>query len=238
MRAAGYVRVSTEEQAKEGVSLAHQRAKILAYVQLHDLNLSDFCCDEGISAKTLDGRKGAQDLLRLARDGDIDAIVVYKLDRLFRNAREALDIATELNGLGVALHSVTEKIDTQSAMGRFFFTIMAACAEMERNLISERTRDALRYKKANGQVYNHAPYGMNEEPDGELVENGEEQEVIRRMRLERSCGRSLQQIADGLNAMGVPTFVLMAVLVLATIWYLHRTPAGPGQVATHTEVRP
>jgi len=204
MRAAGYVRVSTEEQAREGVSLDHQRAKVVAYVQLHEMRLSDFCCDEGVSAKTLGKRKGAQDLLRLARAGEIDAIVVYKLDRLFRNAREALEVATELNALGVALHSVTERIDTQSAMGRFFFTIMAACAEMERNLISERTRDALRHKKATGQVYNHAPFGWDA-VDGTLVTNGDELEVIRWIHQERAAGKSLQQIADGLNALKKPT---------------------------------
>jgi len=204
MRAAGYVRVSTEEQAREGVSLEHQRAKVVAYVQLHEMRLTGFCCDEGVSAKTLGKRKGAQDLLRLARAGEIDAIVVYKLDRLFRNAREALEVATELNALGVALHSVTERIDTQSAMGRFFFTIMAACAEMERNLISERTRDALRHKKANGQVYNHAPFGWDA-VDGTLVTNGDELEVIRWMRRKRAEGWSLQQIANGLNALNEPT---------------------------------
>lgn len=204
MKAIGYVRVSTDEQAKEGISLDHQRAKIRAYVKLHDMSLADIIEDQGFSAKDLKGRPGAQAVIDLAKSGAVQAVVVYKLDRMFRNAAEALSVSTEFNRLGVALHSVTESLDTNSAMGRFFFTIMAACAEMERNLISERTRDALRHKKATGQVYNHIPYGYREE-GGRLVEDENEQKWIGWMKLRRTYGDTYRTIADELNDNKVPT---------------------------------
>lgn len=204
MKAVGYIRVSTNEQAKEGISLRHQEEKIKAYAALHEMELVEITRDEGLSAKTVDKRPGATRVIDMAATGEAEAIVVYKLDRMFRNAAEALRISQELNNLGVALHSVTERLDTQSAMGKFFFTIMAAAAEMERNLISERTRDALRHKKALGEVYNHAPYGYDI-VERKLVPNKVEQKVIARILTLRDDKMSLQCIASDLNNEGIRT---------------------------------
>ena len=87
MTAIGYVRVSTEDQAKEGVSLDNQKSKIEAYCQLKDLALREIVEDAGISAKNL-RRQGVQKVLRLARRKEIDAVVAYKLDRIFRSTVE------------------------------------------------------------------------------------------------------------------------------------------------------
>lgn len=198
MKAIGYVRVSTDEQAKEGISLGHQREKIKAYAKLHDMTLLEIIEDQGLSAKNLKGRPGVCTVIDLAKSGAVQAVIVYKLDRMFRNAAEALSVSTEFNAAAVALHSVTESLDTTSAMGKFFFTIMAACAEMERNLISERTRDALRHKKSMGEVYNHIPYGYRE-VGGRLIEDSNEQRWIHWMKKTRSAGHTYRMIADQLN---------------------------------------
>jgi site-specific DNA recombinase len=89
MPALGYIRVSTEDQVKEGVSLENQRSKIEAYCQLKELDLSEIIEDAGISAKNLK-RPGVQKVLKLARKREVDAIVVYKLDRIFRSTVDAL----------------------------------------------------------------------------------------------------------------------------------------------------
>ncbi len=89
MIAIGYVRVSTEDQAKEGVRLDNQKSKIEAYCQLKDLELSEIVEDAGISAKNLRS-PGVQKVLRLAKKKKIDAIIVYKLDRIFRSTVDAL----------------------------------------------------------------------------------------------------------------------------------------------------
>lgn len=204
MNAVGYIRVSTNEQAKEGISLRHQEEKIKAYAALHEMELVEVVRDEGISAKTVEKRPGAMKVIDMAAAGEVEVIIVYKLDRMFRNAAEALSVSQEINRRGVALHSVTERLDTQSAMGKFFFTIMAAAAEMERNLISERTRDALQHKKAKGEVFNHAPYGYDI-VDRKLVPNEEEQAVIARIQRLESEEKSLQAIANELNDEGIKT---------------------------------
>jgi len=204
MKAIGYIRVSTNEQAKEGISLRHQEAKIKAYAALHEMELIEVVRDEGLSAKTMDKRPGVIKVVESVKAGKADMVIIYKLDRMFRNTAEALGVSQELNERGIALHSVTEKLDTQSAMGKFFFTIMAAAAEMERNLISERTRDALRHKKASGEVFNHAPYGYDIK-DRKLIPNEKEQTVIARVLTSRDDKMSLQCIANDLNNEGIKT---------------------------------
>jgi DNA invertase Pin-like site-specific DNA recombinase len=115
MTAIGYIRVSTEDQAKEGVSLDSQRAKIQAYCDLKDLELREVIEDAGISAKNL-RRPGAQKVLKLTRKKEIDAVVVYKLDRFFRSTIDALETTKAFDKWGVSFHSIEETLDTRSAM--------------------------------------------------------------------------------------------------------------------------
>lgn len=204
MKAIGYIRVSTAEQAKEGISLDHQAVKIRAYATLHDIELVDIVGDEGRTGKALKGRPAAKKVIEMALSGKVDAVIVYKLDRMFRNAAEALEVSAGFNKAGASLHSVTEKLDTQSAMGKFFFTIAAAFAEMERNLIAERTREALEHKRNKGEVYNHAPYGYDK-LDGRLVKDEKEQGMIAVMKKHREAGSTYKAIASLLNLNEIPT---------------------------------
>ncbi len=214
INAIGYVRVSTEEQAKEGVSLEHQEAKIRAYCALYDLKLVEIIVDKGFSAKSIKGRPGMELLLKIAKSGEIGAVVVYKLDRLFRERIEALTTEDELRKCGVAIKSFTEHIDTSTAIGRHIFTFMSSQAAFEREQGCERTRDALQHMKDNKQVYNHPPYGWDVigrivDGDkvinkGELVENEAEQAVIETMQAMKADGMNLSQIAEQLNMEGVP----------------------------------
>lgn len=87
-------------------------------------------------------------MLNLAKRKQIDAIVVYKLDRIFRSTMDALETTRMFEKCGVSFHSIEETLDTKSAMGRFFFTILVALAEMERRLIGERTKAALAFKRS------------------------------------------------------------------------------------------
>ena len=100
MTAIGYCRVSTEDQAKEGVSLDNQKSKIKAYCELKDFELREIVEDAGISAKNL-RRPGVQKVLRLASGKEIDAVVVYKLDRIFRSTVDALETTKAFDKWGV-----------------------------------------------------------------------------------------------------------------------------------------
>ena len=156
MKAMGYIRVSTEDQAREGVSLGNQKSKIKAYCELKNLDLTGIIEDSGISAKNLN-RPGVQKVLEMARKKEVNAVVVYKLDRMFRSTVDALETTKKFDKWGIYFHSIHETLDTQSAMGRFFFTLTAALAEMERGIIGERTKAALSHKRA-----------MNEKTGGDI----------------------------------------------------------------------
>ena len=202
MTTLGYVRVSTEDQAKEGVSLDNQKAKIEAYCQLKDFELLEIIEDAGISAKNL-RRPGVQKVLRMARKKQVDAIVVYKLDRIFRSTVDALETTKMFDKWGVSFHSIEETLDTQSAMGRFFFTLTAALAEMERRIIGERTKAALSHKRSrNEKTGGDVPYGYDLTPAGLLIKNHIEQKVIRLIRRLNRDGYSLRKICRELEREG------------------------------------
>src|SRR5271169_2520984 len=96
----GYIRVSTEEQSREGVSLDMQRSKIRAYCELNDLALVDVIEDAGISAKNITGRPGMQRALDMVFTGQADGLICWKLDRCFRSTADALLTSDKLNRLG------------------------------------------------------------------------------------------------------------------------------------------
>lgn len=202
----GYVRVSTEDQAKEGVSLEMQRDKIMQYCKLREFNLCRIESDEGKSAKDLN-RPGIHKILAAVKKDDTKytGIVVYKLDRIFRSTQDALSMTKKLQEKGIGFFSIQENLDTASAMGKFFFTILAALAQMERELISERTVAALKQLKDTNRVYGTVPYGWKEEK-GLLVSNLREVTIakaITKKRYEQSWGYS--SIARWLNLKRVPT---------------------------------
>ena len=202
-KAIGYTRVSSEEQAKEGISLDAQEHKIKAYAEVLDFDLVSVVRDEGKSGKNL-LRKGLQTILMRIEKGEVDTVIVYKLDRLSRRTLDNLSLIDQFDHAGIAFHSIQEKIDTKTAMGRFFLTIIAAYAQMERELIVERTRDALAYKKTKGEVYGEIPYGYHR-VKGKLVEDKEEQKIIRYIRNLRTRGHSFREIARRLEKKGFQT---------------------------------
>lgn len=207
MKAIGYVRVSTEEQCREGVSLQMQVDKVKAYCSLNDMELVEIIEDAGISAKNITGRPGFQRALDAVYGGAADALVVYKLDRAFRSTKDALAVAEKLNKQGKALHSITEKLDTTSAIGEFFFTLMASLAQMERKLIGERTKAALQSKRDRGEkLGGDVPYGFRvREGSVCLEEDKMEQKVISEARELRALGCSFRRTAQLLNDEGYRT---------------------------------
>ena len=202
MRAIGYIRVSTEDQAKDGVSLDNQKSKIKTYCQLKDLDLIGVIEDAGISAKNLN-RPGVQKVIRLAKEKQVDAVVVYKLDRIFRSTVDALETTKKFDKWNIPFHSIVETLDTNSAMGRFFFTLTAALAEMERGIIGERTKSALQHKRANGEkTGGDVPFGYDVDDTGHLAKNKAEQKAIRLIRKLQLKGCSLRSICLQLETKG------------------------------------
>ncbi len=207
-KAIGYCRVSTEEQKKEGISLEHQEAKIKQYAKLHNLDLIKVIVDGGKSGKDLD-REGINEILSLIKKKLVTDIIVYKMDRLTRRTFDLLFLVEEVfKKNNVQFHSITERIDTSSAMGQFFLTIIGAMAQMERDLISERTKAVLNYK-VDKLEYVGSPAIGYEASTGEskfLEINEREQDTVKRIHyLKRYKHLSLGRIAKELNENGVPT---------------------------------
>lgn len=124
-KAVGYIRVSTEGRAERGVSLEASQAKIEAYAALKDLHLVEIVEDAGVSARSLN-RPGMQWLLGMVHRKKVEVVVILKLDRMFRNTVDALQTTQVFDRKGVALHSIQKNLDTQSALGRFYFTLGAS----------------------------------------------------------------------------------------------------------------
>ncbi|MEE9122021.1 MAG: recombinase family protein [Syntrophobacteria bacterium] len=196
MKAVGYIRVSTEDQAREGISLDTQKAKIEAYAAINDLELLGIIRDEGASGKDLE-REGMAKLLDLVESEKVEAVIVYKLDRLSRRTLDTLSLIENLESKGIAFHSISEKVDTKSATGRFFLTILSAIAQMERDMIAERTKDALAHKKQKGEWSGRVPFGFRLK-NNRLVEDPEQIGVIQKAKRLRRSGKSLREISRAL----------------------------------------
>ena len=202
-QAIGYIRVSTEKQANEGVSLEAQEAKIVTWCKANGYELVKVYVDAGISGKRMDTRKELLAALASLKKGM--ALVSYSLSRLARSTKHLIEISELVSKKKCDLVSVTEKIDTTTPMGEMMFTLIAGMAQLERRMIAERTANALQHKKRTGQKYtNQTPYGF-EAIEGRLVEVKQEAEVVAEIQAARSSGNTLQAIADSLNGRGIPT---------------------------------
>jgi len=202
MQAIGYVRVSTDRQAETGVSLEAQTARIRAMAVVHSAELLDVIVDGGESAKSLQ-RPGMERLLALVESKQVQAVIVAKLDRLTRSVRDLCELLERFEKRGVSLVSVAESLDTATAAGRLVINIMTAVSQWEREAIGERTRDALRHKRANGQRVGNIHYGYRLAADGAHVEpDAAEQAVLATIRDLRARRRSLREVARALNERG------------------------------------
>lgn len=204
-KAIGYVRVSTDQQAAEGVSLQAQREKVNSYCALYGFDLVGIEADEGASASTLK-RDGLQRALAALENGEADALVVVKLDRLTRSVRDLDALLTRYFADGDhALVSVAEQVDTTTATGRMILNVLMSVSQWEREVIGERTSAALQHKKAQGEYTGgKIPFGKQLGADGiHLEDNLEEQTILDEIHRLREEGLSLRAVAQELNKRGI-----------------------------------
>ena len=197
--------MSTDRQAEQGVSLEAQEAKIRAMAKVQGHDLVEVIVDAGESAKSLH-RPGLERLLELVRSGSIQAVIVAKLDRLTRSVKDLSALLELFEKKKVAFVSVAESLDTGSAAGRLMITPMGAVSQWEREAIGERTRDALRHKRNNGERVGNIEYGFWLAADGRNVEpDSAEQAAVTAIRKLRGEGHSLRRIASTINSKGLRT---------------------------------
>jgi DNA invertase Pin-like site-specific DNA recombinase len=190
MRVIGYVRVSTSEQADSGASIKAQREAIRAEAARRGWELVRFYSDTA-SGKSLAGREGLAQAVRVLEKGQADALVVAKLDRLSRSLLDFAGLMDRSGQKGWSLVALDVGVDTTTPSGEAMVGVLAVFAQFERKLIAQRTRDALAVKKAQGVRLGR--------PTSLPVA------VSKRLSRLRSRGMSYKTIADILNAEGVPT---------------------------------
>lgn len=232
--AIGYIRVSSDDQAREGLSLEAQERKIKAYCELKNYKLLTIFKDEGVSGFTpLEKRPGGSQALaklglinknpptskgdaqktKLSKkinkisevdDGFPEAtnFVAIKLDRVFRNTGDAITKSQEFQKNGINLHLLDVSVDTSTATGKMFFTVLAMLAQFERDITGERTKTVLDMKRKDGKVWNHTPFGFDRDGDM-LLPNHDEQMAIMLMKKMREQGLSYRDIGHELELQGI-----------------------------------
>jgi site-specific DNA recombinase len=179
-KAAIYVRVSTEEQARLGVSLDAQEEALKGYCKTYGFEIFNIYRDEGKSAKDMAHRPALRQLLTDAEAKKFNTVLVYKLDRFSRSLIDLKLTVEKLKKLKVDFVSMQEKIETNSAAGNLFFNILGSFAEFERQIIGERTKFGMAKKARDGTIVNRAPLGYDI-VNKKLVINEKGAELVRQI---------------------------------------------------------
>lgn len=207
-RAVGYVRVSTDMQAAEGLSLEAQQSAIESYCSMHGIKLVKLCKDVMSGGK--DVRPGLTDALRTLQSS-ADVLIVLKFDRLSRSIKHFCELyETYFKDGTKELVAIRESIRLDSSLGRALVGILLVFAQMEREATGERTKEAISYIRRSGYHFGKAPYGKRAIPAPDnprrriLVEDDVEQAVISLLKEWALDGVKPTEMAKRLNAQGVP----------------------------------
>jgi len=197
----GYVRVSTLQQANEGESLDTQLRQIQSYSVLkgYEIPLENYITERGVSGSLeFEKRPEGGKLFEQLTSGDV--LIFSKLDRAFRNTRNALNTLHELKQRGVSVHFIDLGGDvTNDGIGSVIFTILSAFATFERERIATRIREVKQVQKSDGKFLGgFTRFGYKVE-DARLIPNPEEQLIIREMKDMKRRGMSLRRISAWLN---------------------------------------
>lgn len=206
MKTAIYIRVSTEEQVKEGYSISAQLQKLKAFCISQEWEVAGIYADEGISAKDMK-RPELQRMLKDIKEEKVECVLVYRLDRLTRSVFDLYKLLEVFEGYDCKFKSATEVYDTTTAMGRMFITIVAALAQWERENMGERISFGFVEKARQGKyAHNFAPigYDLNKE-ESKLYINEKESETVKKIYHLYQSGHGFGRVAKELNKRGIYT---------------------------------
>jgi len=204
-----YVRVSTEEQVQEGYSIRAQTEKLKSYALLKDWDIFDIYTDEGISGKNIVDRPAVNRLIEDIKNGNVNNVLVFKVDRLTRSTKNLLELVELFEDCDCAFNSLTESIDTETPSGRMFLKIIGIFAEFEReNLVSRLKLGFERKAKEGYTLSSFCPsYGYTREK-GEKIQviQPDEAKIVKEIySLFVDKNMSMNEIARTLDQRKIPT---------------------------------
>ena len=191
-----YIHVSTEDQSREGFSLGEQEEKLLQLCSFKDLEVYKVYEDAGISAKDMEHRPAFQEMLQHMRDGKINYIVAYKLDRVTRSVRDLEELILELEKYNCYLVCDRDDVNTSTANGRFFVRMLTVLSQLEIEIVSERTKFGLNGAIKSGHIPGQRPFGYKSAEDKRMVIDNATRPYVEKIFDMYLEGKSFQQIAN------------------------------------------
>ncbi|NWO15164.1 recombinase family protein [Virgibacillus sp.] len=204
IKAALYARVSTEEQASEGYSIQAQIAEIEAYAKNNNMEIVARYVDEGVSGKNISGRPRMKQMLNDIDANIFSSVIVYKIDRISRKSKDALEIAERCEQANISLNSLKENFDIATPMGKMVFQMMSNFSEYERNSIIDRGKMGM-VQRAKEGYHNGGRVLGYDSVNKELVINEEEEHIIRLTFDYAEQDLGYKAIVSRINAMGYKT---------------------------------
>ena len=191
-----YIRVSTEDQAREGFSLGEQEEKLLQLCKFKELEVYKVYKDAGISAKDMEHRPQFQEMLKDMKEGNLNYIVAYKLDRITRSVRDLEELISVLEQYNCFLLCDRDDVNTSTANGRFFVRMLTVLSQLEIEIVSERTKFGLNGAIKSGHIPGQRPFGYKSAEDKRMVIDNATRPYVEKIFDMYLEGKSFQQIAN------------------------------------------
>ena len=191
-----YIRVSTEDQAREGFSLGEQEEKLLQLCKFKELEVYKVYKDAGISAKDMEHRPQFQEMLKDMKEGKLNYIVAYKLDRITRSVRDLEELISVLEQYNCFLLCDRDDVNTSTANGRFFVRMLTVLSQLEIEIVSERTKFGLNGAIKSGHIPGQRPFGYKSAEDKKMIIDNATRPYVEKIFDMYLEGKSFQQIAN------------------------------------------
>ena len=191
-----YIRVSTEDQAREGFSLGEQEEKLLQLCKFKELEVYKVYKDAGILAKDMEHRPQFQEMIKDMKEGKLNYIVAYKLDRITRSVRDLEELISVLEQYNCFLLCDRDDVNTSTANGRFFVRMLTVLSQLEIEIVSERTKFGLNGAIKSGHIPGQRPFGYKSADDKRMVIDNATRPYVEKIFDMYLEGKSFQQIAN------------------------------------------
>ena len=194
-----YIRVSTEDQAREGFSLGEQEEKLKQLCDYKGYEVYKVYCDAGISAKDMEHRPKFQEMLKDMKDGKINYIVAYKLDRVTRSVRDLEELIAQLEKYNTYLVCDRDDVNTSTANGRFFVRMLTVLSQLEIEIVSERTKFGLSGAIKSGHLPGQVALGFKKDVNKKTIIDPATAPIVKRVFDLYLQGKTFLQISNIFN---------------------------------------